>query len=95
MEKAAPCRMVLVTVDPHSNNGVDVAPAVIVRAWSDTEVNVRVLRDGPDVPWMCSVPLFQTREELEAERDKRAARWRQVSDQPVPLFHGAYWPPRV
>jgi len=90
--KAAPCRMVLVTVDPHSNNGADHAPAVIVRAWSDEMVNVRVFQDGPNVPWMTSVPLFADREALEAERSKR------IADGMIPggmVWHAAYWPPQT
>jgi hypothetical protein len=90
--KATPCRIVLVTMDPHSNNNSDHAPAVIVRAWSDTLVNVRIFQDGPDVPWMASVPLFYDREALEAERSRRIADGMMAADT---VWHAAYWPPRV
>lgn len=90
-QKASLARMVLVTVDPRSNNGSGEAVAVIVRAWSDECVNVRVLRDGPDVAWLTSVPLFQTREDLEVARAKWAE---QVGADPA-TYHAAYWPPRV
>jgi hypothetical protein len=92
VNKASIGRIVLVTVDPHSSNGSDVAAAVISRAFTDTCVNVRVLHDGPDVAWMTSIPLFQTRDDLDAARAKRE------QDSPHlagTIFHAAYWPPRV
>jgi hypothetical protein len=48
-------RIVLVPMDPVTNNGAKVAPAVIVHVWSDTTVNVRVFADGADMPWLTSV----------------------------------------
>lgn len=57
-------RIVLVPVEPVTNNGADVAPGVITRVWSDTCVNVRILLDNEGAPsWKTSVALFDTAEE--------------------------------
>jgi hypothetical protein len=86
---------VWVTRDPHANNGADISPAKICRAWSDTSVNLRVFGDGVDCAWMTTVPLFETREALDAWRARHAEQWHEVSpNEPVPVAHGAYWPPR-
>lgn len=96
MQRASLGRIVLVTRDPNANNGSDVAPAVICRAWSDSLVNLRILGDGSDVAWMTSVMLFQTREEVDQWRERHAAQWREVAaSEPVPLAHAAYWPPQT
>ena len=92
MQKPSLGRIVLVTVDPHSNNGSDVAPAVITRVWSDSMINVRVLRDGVDVAWMTSITLHQTREELDDAGDAREAAAPHLAGT---VYHAAYWPPRV
>ncbi|MFI1030722.1 hypothetical protein [Streptomyces sp. NPDC020951] len=47
-------RIVHVPMDPATNNGVTVAPAVITRVWSETTVNVRVLHDGEAISWRTS-----------------------------------------
>jgi hypothetical protein len=80
---AALGEVVAVFADPHSNNGSDEAPAVVVRRWSGTTVNVRVLLDGTAVPWVTSVQLCQTR----AEADQRAS---MVPPGTVPLL--GWWP---
>jgi hypothetical protein len=48
-------RIVLVPMDPTTNNGADVAPAVVTRVWSDTCINVRVLADSENLLWRTSV----------------------------------------
>jgi hypothetical protein len=53
-------RIVLVPMDPATNNGADTAPAVITRVWNDACINVRVLADGPDTPWLTSVAYVET-----------------------------------
>ncbi len=73
-------RVVFVLVAPETNNGDDYAPAMITRVWNDTCVNVRVLCDSMNTPWMTSVKLLATREEAEREPGASAR---------------AYWPPRV
>jgi hypothetical protein len=42
-------------MDPATNNGATVAPAVITRVWSETTVNVRVLHDSESITWRTSV----------------------------------------
>ncbi len=48
-------RIVHVPMDPATNNGATVAPAVITRVWSETTVNVRVLHDSESITWRTSV----------------------------------------
>ena len=40
--------------DGFRNNGAKEAPAVIVRAWNDTYVNLKVLTDGANDAWVTS-----------------------------------------
>lgn len=93
MQKPSLGRIVLVTVNPMTNNGADVTPAVITRVWSDTMVNVRVLLDAPtNPPSLTSVTLYATREDLDDERTKRDIEYPHMVGQPM---HAAYWPARV
>jgi len=39
------------------NTGADEAPSIVVRAWSDTCVNLRVLVDGEQTLWVTSALL--------------------------------------
>jgi hypothetical protein len=39
---------------PHPNNGASVAPAIIVRVWTDTSVNLKVLCDDLHNLWITS-----------------------------------------
>lgn len=73
-------RIVLTPVNPTTNNGADVAPAIITRVWSDTNVNLRVLHDSENVSWKTSVKLCGSEEEAR---------------NPDMYGHTAYWPPRV
>jgi hypothetical protein len=73
---------------PHDrNNGADVAPAVVVRVWSEELVNVRVLCDGPDVLWWTSVKVYADRAELESARESFLA-----ESDPGAVFRGVCWP---
>ena len=90
--KPAVGRIVHVIVDPKRNNGSDVAPAMITRVWSDTCVNLRVIPDyypGPE-EWLTSVPLYESREEVEAANAQMV-----ISGGARPPLFGAFWPPRV
>lgn len=90
-------RIVHVLMAPDSNNGSDVAPAVITRVWSDTCVNLRVLRDGYPGPeeWLTSWSLHESREALEAQRAERQAALAATSPGLTVQLHGAFWPPHV
>ena len=101
MNKPAIGRIVHVVVDPKTNNGSDVAPAMITRVWSDTCVNLRVIRDNyPGAEeWLTSWSLHESREEIEA---KRAAIQASIDAAATPgtepakaQMFGAFWPPRV
>jgi hypothetical protein len=86
-------RVVLALVDRKSNNGSDVAPAVITRVWNEYEhngesrwlVNYRITGDNTDVPvWKTSAQLFA---------DEAAAR-AFLADGTANGMQ-AFWPPRV
>ena len=66
MQTPTVCRFVIALVDPATNNGSDLAPAVITRAWGPSMVNVKVLNDGPDNEWKTSVSLHDTEDEARA-----------------------------
>lgn len=82
-------RIVHVFVDPARNNGADVAPALITRVWNEHGVNIRVLLDGPDTPWLTSVTLRDDRESAEKVTSYR------VADNGDRYPAAAFWPPRV
>ncbi|MDX2694903.1 hypothetical protein [Streptomyces ipomoeae] len=57
--------VVLVPMDPATNNGATTAPAVITRVWSPSTVNVRVLADGESAPeWRTSLVYAESFEGL-------------------------------
>lgn len=74
-------RIVLTRVAPETNNGSDIAPAIITRVWNDALVNIRVINDSMNVEWKTSVSLYATEEE--------------AREPGKPGLHVAFWPPRV
>ncbi|MGW8326481.1 hypothetical protein ACWGLE_01095 [Streptomyces sp. NPDC055897] len=87
-------RIVLVTVEPTTNNGADVAPAIITRVWSDSMVNVQVFRDGAHGGQAAtSIPLFADRAAVDTARAERVGA--ALPHQLVTTFMAAYWPPRT
>lgn len=77
---------------PATNNGSDVAPAIITNVFTNDCVNVRVFLDSTAVPaWRTSVPLYEDREALEAGRVK----WAELVGADPSHYVAAYWPPRV
>ena len=72
-------RVVVVPMDPMTNNGSDRAPALITRVFSDTLVNVRVLGDSEAIGWRTSLQLVEEDPGPDVKRD--ACLW--------------WWPPRV
>lgn len=72
-------RIVLVPMDPTTNNGSDVAPAVITRVWTDTMINVKILTDAPADQWRTSLTLLD----------------QAPVEGALPGMHMAWWPPRV
>jgi hypothetical protein len=98
--KATPGRIVMVAVHPDYNNGADEAPAMVCRAWGDDPhnpeaphelVNLRVLLDSGDVPWLTSVPLYGDRAAAEAAH---LAKWSDLAAERRPFLFAAWWPPR-
>ena len=59
--------IVLMLVNPGTNNGSDVAPAVVVRVWSDRCVNLKVLTDEALDKWQTSVNFVDERPEDDYE----------------------------
>lgn len=91
-------RIVHMIVNPTQNNGSTIAPAVITRVWGEpfegadglgrrVTVNLRVLLDQADVPWLTSVELFDERPDEEALAAARPHNCRGYSSV-------AFWPPR-
>lgn len=77
-------RVVLVLVEPTTNNGSDTAPATVTRVWSEQQdgswlVNVKVALDSVSDRWLTSIPLFGTEDDARAYTGPNAA----------------FWPPRV
>lgn len=74
-----PIEALKATALTHENNGADFAPAMITRVWSPAMVNVRVLLDGREIPWLTSITLYDDRATYEASSNA----------------YGCYWPERV
>lgn len=97
MQKAALGRIVHVLVDPKTNNGSDVAPAMITRVWSDECVNLRVVRDhyADASEWLTSMSLYDSIEALDAAVAARQAEFDATAGGLTAYRVGAFWPPRV
>lgn len=97
MQKPAIGRIVHVVVDPKTNNGSDVAPAMITRVWSDTYVNLRLIRDNHPGPeeWLTSISLYGSLEALDEAVAKRQAEFDATAPGLTAYRVGAFWPPRV
>lgn len=81
VQKPSVGRIVHVLMDPTMNNGADIAPAIITRAWSDTTVNLRVLADGNSTLWRTSSTYADDLDAIPADDPTRLNRWT--------------WPPRT
>lgn len=89
-------RIVHVSVDPASNNGSDVAAAIITRVWSKELVNIRILSDSAANPeWKTSVALVANQQ---AAMDIVAKRRATIEPSESTLWRVAgliaYWPER-
>ncbi|MFE4649274.1 hypothetical protein [Streptomyces sp. NPDC056707] len=73
-------RVVLVPMDPATNNGASVAPAIITRVWTGTSINVQILADAPGCAWRTSLTHVESLDGLDDAHD-RLYRWT--------------WPPKV
>jgi len=71
--------VVITGVSAPENNGSDVAPATVVRVWSDDLVNLKVHLDNHTDKWKTSVKLFDTEEEARE----------------YGIAGACFWPPRV
>ena len=77
-------RVVLVLVNPITNNGADAAPATVTRVWEQRPdgawlVNLKAHLDSPtSSKWFTSVALFDTEKAARAHDGE-----------------AAYWPPRT
>lgn len=92
-QKPSVGRIVLATVHPTTNNGTDIAPAVITRVWGDGLVNVQIFRDGASGSHPAtSIGLYPNRKELDAAKARRDTEQPHLADT---TFTAAYWPPRT
>lgn len=90
MQQPTVGRIVLGLVDPDTNNGADIAPAIITRVWSESAsgrwtVNLRELRDQPPsaAEWRTSVYLHADEETARTEAAGNLA------------SKHYFWPPRI
>jgi hypothetical protein len=54
VQKPSVGRIVLVPMDPGTNNGAEVAPAIVTQVWSDDLINVRVFANNTSTEWRTS-----------------------------------------
>jgi hypothetical protein len=96
-QKPSIARIVIVTVDPRTNNGSDTAPAVITRVNSEQSVNLRILLDAStSVPAATSVELCEDESLARAAVARHREQFVAAGGTPGALHPTvAYWPPRV
>lgn len=92
-------RHVHVLVDPSSNNGSDVAPAIITRVWSPSSINARVFHDiagSSTIDGLTSIPLHADEETARAHLAQFIADQKEIHghDHVPSIKHAnhAYWP---
>lgn len=88
-------RIVHVLADPKTNNGADVAPAIITRVWSESMINVRVLLDGPDAPWWTSISLYADRETADARIAEKREQLVAAGNPADVVIRAGFWPART
>jgi hypothetical protein len=73
-------QMVIALIDPDTNNGTNVCPALINRVWPQVEgqtqiVNMTVFPDQCGAQSWGSVGLYETQEDAEAGQEPQRAFW--------------------
>jgi hypothetical protein len=91
-------RIVHVLLDPRSNNGSDVAPAIVTRVWNEGLINARVFTDtasSATVDSLTSCTLYQAEDDARAALSQLIENYKEANKGEGPeLKHVAYafWP---